>query len=59
MARLIEKAAEIARTEGVLCGGSSGANLFGTRKVVEKLTGPARIVTVLPDTGLKYLSKIF
>ena len=52
-------AREIARTEGILCGGSSGANLYGTRKLVEGLTRPARIVTVLPDTGLKYLSKIF
>ncbi len=52
-------AREIARTEGILCGGSSGANLYGTRKLVEGLSGPARIVTVLPDTGLKYLSKIF
>ena len=50
---------ELARTEGILAGGSSGANLFGVRKIVEGLDGPARIVTVLPDTGLKYLSKIF
>ncbi len=50
---------QLARTEGVLAGGSSGANLFGCLKVAEGLEGPARIVTVLPDTGLKYLSKIF
>jgi len=28
-------------------------------KLAEQLEGPANIVTVLPDTGLKYLSKIF
>jgi cystathionine beta-synthase/cysteine synthase A len=49
----------LARTEGVLAGGSSGANLFGCMKVAEALKKPARIVTVLPDSGLKYLSKIF
>ena len=52
-------AKELARTEGILAGGSSGANLFGVRELIESLDGPARIVTVLPDTGLKYLSKIF
>jgi cystathionine beta-synthase len=52
-------AKELARIEGILAGGSSGANLFGVRKMIEGLDGPARIVTVLPDTGLKYLSKIF
>jgi len=52
-------ARDLARTEGVLAGGSSGANLFGCMQVAEGLDKPARIVTVLPDSGLKYLSKIF
>jgi len=52
-------ARELARTEGILAGGSSGANLWGCRRLIETLDGPANIVTVLPDTGLKYLSKIF
>lgn len=50
---------ELARTEGILAGGSSGANLHGCRMLAQRLEGPATIVTVLPDTGLKYLSKIF
>ena len=50
---------KLAKTEGILAGGSSGANLWGCQKVADKLSGPATIVTVLPDTGLKYLSKIF
>ena len=49
----------LAASEGILAGGSSGANLFGCLKLAESLDGPANIVTVLPDTGLKYLSKIF
>jgi cystathionine beta-synthase/cysteine synthase A len=49
----------LAASEGILAGGSSGANLFGCMKLAERLEGEANIVTVLPDTGLKYLSKIF
>ncbi|MBL6954902.1 MAG: cysteine synthase family protein [Alphaproteobacteria bacterium] len=49
----------LAASEGILAGGSSGANLFGCMKLAERLDGPANIITVLPDTGLKYLSKIF
>lgn len=46
-----------ARTEGVFGGTSSGANLWGCQKLAEQLKEPATIVTVLPDTGLKYISK--
>ncbi len=49
----------LARTEGILAGGSAGANLWGCQQIVERLTRPAVIVTVLPDSGLKYLSKCF
>jgi cystathionine beta-synthase/cysteine synthase A len=49
----------LAASEGILAGGSSGANLFGCMKLAERLDAPVNIVTVLPDTGLKYLSKIF
>jgi cystathionine beta-synthase/cysteine synthase A len=49
----------LAASEGILAGGSSGANLFGCLKLAERLAVEADIVTVLPDTGLKYLSKIF
>lgn len=59
-----DMARKLARTEGILAGGSSGANLWGCQRLIEDLDGktgdsPATIVTVLPDTGLKYLSKIF
>lgn len=49
----------LAREEGILAGGSSGANIWGALKVAEGLTKPATIVTVLPDGGVKYLSKMY
>lgn len=45
------------REEGLFVGTSSGANLWGCLRLAETLTEPATIVTVLPDSGLKYLSK--
>ena len=45
------------RVEGLFVGTSSGANLWGCQKLAENLTEPTTIVTVLPDSGLKYLSK--
>jgi len=49
----------LARKEGILAGGSSGANVWAALKLSEKLTHPATIVTIIPDHGIKYLSKIF
>jgi cystathionine beta-synthase len=43
----------LAREEGILAGGSSGANLFAALELAKTLQGPARIVTVLPDSGIK------
>eukprot|EP01092_Planopodium_desertum_P013496 TRINITY_DN6550_c0_g1_i1.p1 TRINITY_DN6550_c0_g1~~TRINITY_DN6550_c0_g1_i1.p1 ORF type:complete len:353 (+),score=93.83 TRINITY_DN6550_c0_g1_i1:24-1082(+) len=50
---------KLAQEEGILCGGSSGSNLYGVLKLQEEITGPAVIVTVFPDNGVKYLSKIY
>lgn len=49
----------LARKEGILCGGSSGANVWGALELAKKLKEPATIVTIIPDGGIKYLSKIF
>lgn len=49
----------LAREEGILAGGSSGANIWAALKIAQRLTKPATIVTILPDTGIKYLSKCF
>ncbi len=52
-------ARDLAQKEGILGGGSSGANVWAALRLAEQLTSPATIVTVIPDTGLKYLSKFF
>jgi len=49
----------LARKEGLLVGGSSGANVWGALEIAKRLTSPAVIVTILPDGGVKYLSKQF
>lgn len=49
----------LARKEGILAGGSSGANVWAALELAKKLKTPATIVTVLPDGGIKYLSKIY
>jgi cystathionine beta-synthase len=50
---------ELARKEGLFCGGSSGANVWGCLEVAKTIPKPATLVTVLPDGGTKYLSKIY
>ena len=53
-------ARELARKEAILAGGSSGAALWGVRKVVEGLQGaPARIATLFPDGGARYLTTFY
>jgi cystathionine beta-synthase len=49
----------LARREAILAGGSSGAALWGVRKLAGGLDQPARIVTIFPDSGTRYLSTIF
>lgn len=49
----------LARKEGILAGGSSGANVWGAIEIAKRLREPAVIVTTIPDGGVKYLSKIF
>lgn len=49
----------LARSEGLLCGGSSGANVWGAIQLARRMKEPGSIVTVLPDNGVKYISKIY
>ena len=49
----------LARREGILAGGSSGANVWTALQIAKSLKKPAIIDTVLPDSGLKYLSKMY
>lgn len=51
-----EKSLLLARRAGMLAGISSGSNLAAAIKVAEKLGPGKRVVTVLPDTGERYLS---
>lgn len=48
---------ELARKEGVLGGGSSGANVWAAIQVAKKLGPGKRVVTVIPDGAERYMSK--
>ncbi len=50
---------ELANKEGIIAGGSSGANIFTAIKIANSLNYSANIVTVFPDSGFKYLSTIY
>ncbi len=45
--------------EGVFGGGTGGANVWAALKLASTLKEPATIVTVIPDNGVKYMSKIY
>jgi cystathionine beta-synthase len=49
----------LAREEGILTGGSSGAAVFGALKVARGLDSSKLIVVILPDTGRSYLNKVY
>ncbi len=46
----------LSREEGILVGISSGANVFAALSVAQELGEGRRVVTLLPDTGERYLS---
>jgi cysteine synthase len=48
----------LAREEGLFAGTSTGANVIAALRLAEQLGPNATIVTVMCDTGLKYLSKL-
>ena len=52
----LEMALRLAREEAILCGPSSGINVAAALKVARKHPEFERIVTVVPDTGQRYLS---
>jgi len=47
----------MAREEGVLGGSSAGANMFAAVGVAEELGEGKRVVTIVPDSAERYLSK--
>jgi len=48
---------QLARHEGVLSGSSGGANVFASLQVARRLGSGKRVVTVIPDSAERYLSK--
>ncbi len=45
----------LAREEGLFAGTSTGANVIAALRLADKLGPCATVVTVLCDTGMKYL----
>lgn len=52
----MSKARELAKTEGILGGISSGANLTAAFELAKELGRGQKVVTVLPSNGERYLS---
>lgn len=52
-------ARKLARTEGIFAGGSSGAALEAALKHAENLNPGKTVLVILPDSGLKYISKFY
>jgi len=46
----------LAKREGLLVGISAGANVFAAQKVAKELGPGKNVVTILPDTGERYIS---
>jgi cystathionine beta-synthase len=49
----------LAREEGILAGGSSGAAVFAALHVAKDLKKNQTVVVILPDTGRNYINKIY
>ncbi len=53
-------ARRLAREEGILAGGSAGLNVWLALEIAREVDDPAAlVVTILADTGERYLSKVF
>jgi len=50
---------KLANSEGIIAGGSSGANIWGAIKIAEQAKEKVNIVTIFPDSGYKYFSTIY
>jgi cysteine synthase len=49
-------AREVAKTDGVLCGISSGAAIYAARQVAKQLGKGKKVLAILPSNGERYLS---
>ena len=52
-------ARRLTREEGIFVGGSAGTAMAGALKVAQRLSEKDVMVVLLPDTGERYLSKIY
>jgi cystathionine beta-synthase len=52
-------ARRLSREEGIFAGGSSGSAVWVALEVARKQKEPKNIVVILPDSGSRYLSKIY
>lgn len=52
----LRNARELARSEGIFCGISSGATLAAALTVAESAPAGSKLLCLLPDTGERYLS---
>jgi len=52
-------ARRLAREEGLFVGGSSGSVMHATLQIAKDLSDDKVVVTVFPDTGRNYLSKMY
>jgi cystathionine beta-synthase len=50
---------KLATMEGILTGGSGGSAVFAGLQYAKKLTEKDYMVILVPDTGMRYLSKIY
>jgi cysteine synthase A len=48
---------DLAAKEGVLSGSSGGAAVFAALQVAKRLGAGKRVVTMIPDSAERYLSK--
>ena len=48
----------LASKEGLVCGISSGSNVYAALKLAKKLGKGKNVITILPDTGERYFSTI-
>ncbi len=55
----VETARELLQKEGILAGSSSGTLLAAALKYCREQTEPKRVVSLVCDTGAKYLTKMF
>jgi cysteine synthase len=50
---------QLAEEEGLIVGGSSGINVCGAIWLAKELGPGHTVVTILADSGTRYLSKLF